>query len=306
MSGICVLGYICLPDIAGQKRNRNREVRVKETVVYYGLELLPVCAALSVFGLIKVICATYQPQRKILTTYQELAGFIREKGQIRNWYQRKERWLAQNGGTFYYGSRMTPAKFLGIRFMLAALGMVAFASFSWEYGLVACLVFYFLPVWLLLYRNGKDNEKLLPELKLIYHALEIQIRAGVYVTDALAECYGSVQEKRLRKALLELAGDIVMKADIYDALNKFQGKFENRYVDSLCITVLQALESGQAVELLGDIGEQLKDMEGTVMERKKSALDRSITFYQLGILAVIMAIALYACIKYMFGAATGF
>ena len=123
--------------------------------------------------------------------------------------------------------------------------------------------------------------------------------------DALAECYGSVQEKRLRSALLELAGDIVMKADIYDALNKFQSRFDNRYVDSLCITVLQALESGQAVELLGDIGEQLKDMEGTVLERRKGKLERSITFYQLGILVVVLGIALYACVTYMFGAVSG-
>ncbi len=157
-----------------------------------------------------------------------------------------------------------------------------------------------------MYLNGRDNEKLLPELKLVYHALEIQIRAGVYVTDALAECYGSVQQERLRSALLELAGDIVMKADIYEALDRFQGKFDNRYIDSLCITILQALESGQALELLGDIGEQIKDMEETVLERKKAALDRSITFYQLGVLAVVLGIALYACVTYMFGAAAGF
>jgi hypothetical protein len=77
-------------------------------------------------------------------------------------------------------------------------------------------------------------------------------------------------------------------------------------VDSLCITVLQALESGQAVELLGDIGEQLKDMEGTVLERRKGKLERSITFYQLGILVVVLGIALYACVTYMFGAVSGF
>ena len=46
-------------------------------------------------------------------------------------------------------------------------------------------------------------------------------------------------------------------------------------------------------------------MEETVLKRRKSALDRSITFYQLGILAVVLAIALYACVTYMFGAAAG-
>ena len=157
-----------------------------------------------------------------------------------------------------------------------------------------------------MYLNGKDNEKLLPEIKLVYNALELQIRAGVYVTDALAECYGSVHERRLRAALLELAGDIVMRADIYDALEKFQGKFDNSYVDSLCITILQALESGQAVELLSDIGEQIRDMEQSVMERKKAALDRSLTFYQLGVLTVVLGIALYACLTHMMGSAVRF
>ena len=51
-------------------------------------------------------------------------------------------------------------------------------------------------------------------------------------------------KRRLRQACLDLAGDIVMKADIYEALEHFQEKFDNRYVDSLCITILQALESG--------------------------------------------------------------
>ena len=89
-------------------------------------------------------------------------------------------------------------------------------------------------------------------------------------------------------------------------MEKFQGKFDNRYVDSLCITIFQALESGQAVELLRDIGEQIKDMEETVLERKKAALDRRITFCQLGVLTVVLGLALYACVSYMFGAVTLF
>lgn len=60
------------------------------------------------------------------------------------------------------------------------------------------------------------------------------------------------------------------------------------------------------MELLGDISEQIKDMEGTVMERKKGALDRSITFYQLGVLAAVMGVVLYACITHMYSAAVKF
>lgn len=274
--------------------------------IYWGLRLLPPCIGLLVFTLVKVLGDAYHPERKLLSTYQELTGLLRENRKENSWYQRREKWIARNGGIFHYGRHINPLRMLAVQLVLAAIGMGALAGTSWVLGVVGGVLIYFLPMGLLLYLNHQDNQKLLPELKMVYHAMEIQIKAGVYVTDALAECYGNVREKRLRTALLELAGDIVMRADIYDAINGFQGKFDNPYVDSLCIIVLQALESGQAVELLGDLGEQIKDMEEVVLNRKKAKLDRSITFYQLIILAVVLGIVLYACIIHMLSAVAGF
>ena len=111
---------------------------------------------------------------------------------------------------------------------------------------------------------------------------------------------------RLRQALLDLAGAVTVKADVYDALEQFQRRFDNPYIDALCITLMQAMESGQAVELLRDIAEQVRDMEVSVMGRKKAALDRSITFYQLGILAAVFGVVLYACVTQMFASALSF
>ena len=110
----------------------------------------------------------------------------------------------------------------------------------------------------------------------------------------------------MKQALLELAGDLVMRAELEEQLVKFQGKFDNRYIDSLCMILLQAMESGQSVDLLGDLSEQIKDMEAAVLGQKKEALDRSVTFYQLGILVAVMGLVLYACVTQMFTAVTGF
>ncbi len=277
-----------------------------ETSIHLLLRFLPVSSATLFFVLLRMLRREFRPDRLVFRTWQEMTGLLRKKEKESGWYRRTKQWLAKNGAGYHYGKKIEPERYLAIRMLLAALGLIAISPAGRGYGVVSAVFLFFLPEWLLLYLNGRDNEKLLPELKLVYHALEIQIRAGVYVTDALAECYGSVREPRLRDALLDLAGDIVMKADIFDALDRFQSKFDNRYVDALCITLLQALESGQALELLGDIGEQIKDMEAAVLERKKAALDRSITFYQLGVLAVVLGMALYACVTYMFGAAAGF
>lgn len=278
---------------------------MNETRILFALRLIPIVTAALFCVLLWMLHKDSGPGL-VLQTWREFSGMLKKKERQSGWYNRTQEWLIKNGGDFHYGKWIEPGRYLVLRVVLALLGLLTVGALSWQGGLAAAVMLFFLPEVLLVYLNGKDNERLLPELKLVYHALEIQIRAGVYMTDALAECYGSVQEPRLREALLALAGDIVMKADIYQALDRFQRKFDNRYVDSLCITLLQALESGQALELLGDIGEQIKDMEANVLERKKNALDRSITFYQLGVLTVVLGIAIYACVTYMFGAATAF
>lgn len=279
---------------------------MKERWILWMIELVSAAAAGLSFVFITLLQKAGIPGELVLKTYRELSGFLRKKETTGGWYRQTEKWLAKNGASFHYGKWIRPERYLALRLVFAFLGMGTAKAAGPVCGGAVAAALFFAPGGLLYWLNRRDNERMLPELKLIYHALEIQIRAGVYVTDALAECYGSVREPRLRSALLDLAGDIVMKADLYDALDRFQGKFDNRYVDTLCIIILQALESGQALELLGDIGEQIKDMEAAALERKKAALDRSITFYQLGALAVVLGIALYGCVVYLFGAASAF
>ncbi len=276
-----------------------------EQIVEWLMRILPIFAAVMVLLLFLELARSGR-QAAVFRACVEFGGLLRERSKGSRWYRRTDEWLIKNGAAFHYGEWVHPLSYLALRVVLSLVGFVGVSTLSVPMGVLIALVLWELPGLLLIYMNSQDNLRLLAEIKLVYHALELQIRAGVYVTDALAECYGSVQEARLKQALLSLAGDIVMKADVFHALEQFQAKFDNRYIDTLCITLLQALESGQAVELLSDIAEQIKDMEGTVMERKKASLDRSITFYQLGVLAAVMGVVLYACVTHMYAAAVTF
>jgi len=257
-------------------------------------------------GVLVLYAGRYHPERKVIASCREFTGFLARKSRQSGWYLETRRQLCKRGAYFHFGSWMTPGVWLGMRIVIACAGFVVMSELSVPAGMICAVTFFFGADVLLWYLNKRDNERMLPEIRLIYHALEIRIRAGVYVADALAECYAGVNEKRLKQALLDLAGAITMKADIYDALEHFQEKFDNRYIDALCITIIQALESGQAVELLGDMAEQVKDMEVAVLGQRKGALDRSITFYQLGILAAVLGMVLYACIMQMLEAAVLF
>lgn len=279
---------------------------MEERHILWLLKILPIASAFLVVLLFYTLRSAYHPERLILKTYMELNGLLREREKRSVWYQRTKKWLIKNGAPFHYGKNMDPARFLALRIIISLLGLMTLSKANIWYGLAAMVGLFYLPMLLLQSINRQDNERMLSELIRVCHVLELQIQAGVNVSDALSECYGSVQERRLRKALFDLAGDILMKTDIYEALNRFQSSFDNYYIDSLCITILQALESGQMPTLLSDISEQLKDMEKNVLEQRKKALNRGITFYKLGIFTVIMGAALYACAIYLFGEATNF
>lgn len=263
------------------------------------------CAGMAAL-LMAAVTAFGSGREFLLKTYEDVyGGLVKSRSSLFD-YRKTEAYLRKNGAVYHFGKKTGPIGYMMLRLLAGGCGMLLGTVWKLWAGLPAAILCYMLPDLLLVHCNNKDNERILPELKLVYHAISIQIRAGVHVTDALAECYASVRKGRLRDALLSLSGDIVMKADVEEALETFQGKFDNQYIDALCITVLQALESGQAVELLSDIGEQMKDMESFLMSRKKANLDRSITFYQLGILAAILVIVLYACVVHMASAVTGF
>jgi len=271
-----------------------------------GIRVTSLLISVLCFTFMVVIAYHFRPYKMVVKTYQRIQNRLIE--QKSNWfdYQKTKLFLSKNGGDYHYGKSMDPIRYMAIILVMAAVGIFIGIRYHALAALVLAVVGSKAPKMYLVYSNKRDNNKILPEVKLIFHALAMQIRAGVYITEALAECYGSVTNKRLRSALMDLSSDIIMKSDFQEALNRFQDKFDNRYIDSLCVILLQAMESGQAVELLADIAEQIKDMENIVLQKKKTDLDRSVTFYLLGIMASILVVVIYACVSQMFTVAVQF
>lgn len=275
-------------------------------ILQKGIRIVQILTSVSIFTNLVYFSRMAFSGKLVLRAYETICMQAKQvKGGLFD-YQSWERYLTMHGAMYFYGKWMNPVVYMAICLLTGIAGLTIGVLMSEIMGILLALVGLFLPGILLQYLNKRDNERMMPQLDMLYSALAIQIRAGVYVTDALAECYGSVSHIRLKDALKNLSGDIVMKADLDEALERFQEQFNNQYIDSLCITILQAMESGQAVELLGDIAEQIKDMEILLQHRKKEQLNRSVTFYQLGIFALILVLVLYSCVVHMFSASLFF
>ncbi len=239
-------------------------------------------------------------ESQLVKAFKDFNGFVRKKSRTGPFYERTEEKLIKKGAGFHFYKGITTYGFVAIKVLLFTLTGITCLSVNIPTAFCIAVFAYFLPDILLEYMNRSDNEKMLPDLKLIFNSLVIQIRAGVYAPDALAETALLVNEKRLKQGLTEFAGDLLIKADTKKSLAKLSAKFENVYIDFLMIGMLQSLESGRVVELLNDIADQIRDIETETMEKKKQRLNRKVTLYQLGVLAAVLTIVIYGSVLNMF------
>lgn len=215
-------------------------------------------------------------------------------------YNETKLFLSQYGANYMMGRPVAPEEYtlLNLFFALifSLLGMLNFGLLGMILG--AFIGFHILK-WLLLISNKSDNEKILFDMKVIYDTLKIKTEGGMFLTAALQECYKNARNRRLKEALLEMHNEIITKSNVTDAVEKFNLKFKNKYIDTFCIIIKQSLESGKTVEILKDMSEQLAEMQQTINLKAKNKLDAQIQAIQLLIYVAILVLCIYGLMMSM-------
>ncbi|MBU9735471.1 type II secretion system F family protein [Diplocloster agilis] len=207
-------------------------------------------------------------------------------------YDRIQDYLEHYGVTYMFPGKADPVSYLAVKGVFALLCMAAGLQIHPAIGLLLLPVGFQAPDGLIRLSNQQDNDEMLADIKNVYDTLRIQTKAGVYLTHSLSECYLAVENGRLKAALLTLTNRIVAKSDITQALEEFHEKFENKYIDILCMILQQSLESGRTVQILEDVSSQLTDMQHAIHMKEKEKLDRKIQVLQLLIFVGIMGVCL--------------
>lgn len=217
-------------------------------------------------------------------------------------HREREAWLRQMGVSFMLGHDMQANMFfwiqvaVGICFMCLSGFMVEISADIRTVVLLSCVFFigFSIPIPIVKMSNKMDNDAMLYDIKNVYDTLKIQMKAGVYVSDVLAECYLIVKNRRFKNALRELANEIYTKHDLTEALEKFNGKFKNVYIDMLAMTLEQSLQSGQSVQMLGDISQQIQEVEHALFMKAKQKAGNQMLAFQLAVYFGILLIVIFA------------
>lgn len=219
--------------------------------------------------------------------------------------------LDRKGATFVFGELATPLNYLLLRAAVGVFALMIGLSFAGQnplyllLTLAIAIIATYIPGWLLNLSNSDDNTAMLEDLKSVYATLRIETHAGVYLAQALSECYLVVSNRRLKAALLDVTNDIFAHNDVGSAMDTFGQKFDNRYIDMFVVTIKQSLESGRSEQILTDVSDEMANVQKEINDKLKDDLDRNIQLVDLGAFACMIAIVVYAVMVSLLNAFAG-
>lgn len=141
--------------------------------------------------------------------------------------------------------------------------------------------------------NKQDNRKMLEDIQHIHERISMQIKSNIYIADTFNDCYLYSVNPRLKRAFLEMDSEIKLTHNLNEALDSFEGKFNNPSITLLCQSIRQAGEVGRlnaSLESMKREAGKLQKMQNYIY---KEDLDRKFSIFVIGIFGMVVLIILY-------------
>ncbi len=209
-------------------------------------------------------------------------------------YAKTEDYIKSSGADYIFQGKLTPLTYwavkIGLAFVLALVLIPAYPMLS----IPGALVGFFCLDFFLYISNEADNEDMLLDIRDVYNTLQLQTKAGVFMTSSFLDCYLTVRNDRLKQAFLDLNADLNSHVDLNDALDRFNSKFSNNlYITTLVVTIRQAQRSGKAAAMFDDVAKQMQDIQSALNIKEKAKLETQAMVIQFLIYGFILMFILY-------------
>ena len=210
-------------------------------------------------------------------------------------YREIDRKLKSKGAYYVLQEHINPAIYMVIKVLTTLLFVFMSLSFSNNVILIIALgtLGFFLFDILLAFSNNNDNEEMLSDIKDVVDILKIQTNAGIHLSESLITCYRTVKNKRLKYELIELVNNIMLTNDIETSIRSFNTRFDNEYIDMICVMILQAQESGYSVQIMKDMSTQLSDLQKAINIKRQESLDRKVQLLELLVFVGLLGTCIY-------------
>lgn len=285
--------------------------KIRNTVEYllllnHGKLVILALAVAIVLITASIVVSTYKmiENQKLKEVYVDIraraSGFKKVKSKEdekhKEEYSKIEKYLKKKGFTYYFGGKLTPATYKNLKIIIGLAVALVLGLFFKIIGLVlGFLIGYNLVDYYIERVDKLENDEILKDIGIMLSAIQMQNTTGIYITRNIQECISIVDNERLRKALVELNGQINSKVPLEEALNDFKSKFDNKYIDTLGTSISQISKTGAASSMLESITREMIDVLNVINLRTKERMNERVQIAMiLGYVVVIAMVALNA------------
>lgn len=259
---------------------KGRGIEMLQTIINY---LIGMCGVLTFLA---CYVEPIQSRVKAVTTSILLERMKVAKSRYFN-YDRLDMFIKAHGVSYMMSESINPVSYTIMKLVVGTfLASVVVIETSHILMFPVFFILGFFGVDLLVKKNNeKNNEKMLMDISNIYDVLKIQLKAGVFITTSIFFCYKNCKNKRLKDGLLLLYLDIQTSSNISEALRRFDARFKNANLSTLCAVLEQSLITGQLVTVLDNISKKNVGIQRLANEQYKKNIEKK--YHRLSILMVL-------------------
>lgn len=196
-------------------------------------------------------------------------------------YDAMEEKLLAQGIKYRMGAEFSPFDYMVFRLLISfGLGLVCMLIKPWFFPGGFAAGYVMVPLYFK-QEDGNDNERMLPDIGQMNSIVALQIKNGVFISKVIYECYRSVENARLKQALLELSIDIENFASVKQAAQRFRKKFNNPYIDGFAKTLEQVQDTGKSLEFFEDILSRVESINDAIAIRQEHKAEQVAGFFQI-------------------------
>ncbi len=264
------------------------------------IHIMPLILGVLGFAFIFSLFHTYTASELFATGTERMEQRMKKKKKNGSAsYNELTDFLLRNGASEHFGDWISPASYLMLRIGMALLLGILGMSQHLLLLPVGFIGGYLLPQLLILEMNRDDNSKMSEQIATVYNTLQIQTEAGIELVEAATNMAEALPDGRLAHAFEQLSAEVSLSRDFEAGIEHFNKKFDNEFIDALCVIMQQGAKTGRTQDLMRDISAQIADMQAANLASRKEKIDRFVTFAIMALMVCGMAIVIYAFAQMM-------
>lgn len=191
---------------------------------------------------------------------------------------------------------LTPTWYIFVRLMTGAalFAVLIFLDIRHPAALLAFPAGYYGLPFLFKKMNETDNKEMLMDIFNTYANINIQLKVGLYIANALEYSYYTAKSKRYKEAMAELILNMSDKTvTMEQSINIFNSRFASEEIDKLCAMIKTLLRYGNNNGYSQDLMDEIKAIIQADAIQAESDIDTKANMISFSFFAIVIVVVAY-------------